>query len=318
MIALLVSLAVSASAASLGPSQSDLDALLASDSRLASVSTRLLARNEQLCRQHMPLTGIELQSSDQYPDPASTGLFRHAPISAALVAPGSPAAHAGIQAGDGIEAIGGQALRSLVRNGGTPIRDAAFEILSIQTPAAAALDVSSANGRRSVVLASPQGCRVLVEIRVTAKTGARSNGQVIQVDSGLAELVDDDGLAVIVAHELAHTVLEHRRRLEALGVSKGFFGEFGRNQRLNRQMEVEADRLSVHLLANAGWSPSLAPQFWRSPVGKRIGGTLLHSAVYPSAEGRARLLEQEVADYLGGNGPSWPGHLLSRRDEARD
>ena len=39
------------------------------------------------------------------------------------------------------------------------------------------------------------------------------------------------------------------------------------------------------------------------------------SSTYPSVEARARLVEREIADYLGaGAAPSWPGHLLTRRD----
>jgi predicted Zn-dependent protease len=94
----------------------------------------------------------------------------------------------------------------------------------------------------------------------------------------------------------------------------GALGEFGRNQRLNRQIEVEADRISAHLLANAGYAPGTAPAFWRSRLGRRVGGGLQISATYPSAEARARLIEREIADYLGAGGPSWPGHLLARRD----
>jgi predicted Zn-dependent protease len=158
-----------------------------------------------------------------------------------------------------------------------------------------------------------------VEIRAADSLDARSDGRVIQVNYGLALAATDAELAVVFAHELGHLVLEHRRRLEAAGVEKGFFGEFGRNQRLNRQVEVEADRISVHLLANAGYDPAIAPAFWRSKLGRRAGGGILRSSTYPSAEGRARQLEREIADFLaGGSGPSWPGHLLARRDAPFD
>jgi predicted Zn-dependent protease len=114
---------------------------------------------------------------------------------------------------------------------------------------------------------------------------------------------------------MGHLVLEHRRRLSSAGVEKGFFGEFGRNQRLNRQVEVEADRIAAHLLANAGYDPAIAPQFWRSSLGRRASGGLLRSSTYPSAEARAELIEREIAEYLGGGAaPTWPGHLLARRE----
>ena len=118
---------------------------------------------------------------------------------------------------------------------------------------------------------------------------------------------------MIFAHELAHSILRHRDRLSAADVSKGLGGEFGRDRRLNREAEIEADRLSVHLLANAGLDPVSAPVFWRSPLGKRLGGGLFRSRVYPSPEARAQQLEGEIALYLAGGAPSYPGHLLIRR-----
>ena len=125
----------------------------------------------------------------------------------------------------------------------------------------------------------------------------------------------DDELAVIFAHELGHLVLEHRRRLTEAGVEKGFFGEFGRNRRLNRQVEEEADRMSAHLLANAGYDPAIAPAFWRSKLGKRAGGGLFRSGTYPSPGARAGLVETEIATYLGSPlPPDHAAHLLAARD----
>lgn len=292
-------------------------ALLAQDRRVAEVADRLVTANAALCRQTMPVTGFALQSRDQYPPPAPAGLFGNGDIALAVVLPGSPAARAGLQAGDAIVAVGGSPIPGRDAAAENPYRDVAFDLVAAETPEILAITYRRDGQEQSVAVHSPPGCRVMVELRVDRSAGARSNGRVVQVNSGLALKVDDAGLAVVLAHELAHSVLEHRRRLADLGVAKGFFGEFGRNQQLNRQMEVEADRLSVHLLANAGWDAALAPAFWRSAIGRRVGGGMLHSSIYPSAEGRAKLLEQEISDYLPGGGPSWPAHLLSRR-EAED
>ena len=168
-------------------------------------------------------------------------------------------------------------------------RDSAFALLAEQ-PDGAGLELSVVHDRqeRRVELEVPSGCRALVEIRSVSGLNARSDGRVIQINYGLAAEASDDELAVIFAHEFGHLVLEHRRRLSTAGVEKGFFGEFGRNQQLNRQVEVEADRIAAHLLANAGYDPAIAPRFWRSSLGRRAGGGLLRSSTYPSAEARAQ------------------------------
>jgi len=295
-----------------------IDRLLQQDLRLAAVAQRMLGANVHLCRQDMPLTGMVLHSRDQYRADLAEEAFANGAISVAAVVPGSPAAAAEVMGRDGLAAVGGLETAAMVRDGEAPLRDSAFAALAEQAGPEVALALVRGGERRTMTIVAPRGCRALVEIRAADSLDARSDGRVIQVNYGLALAASEHELAAIFAHELGHLVLEHRRRLEAAGVEKGFFGEFGRNQRLNRQVEVEADRISVHLLANAGYDPRIAPAFWRSALGRRAGGGLRLSATYPTAEARARMLEREIADYLGAGGPSWPGHLLSRRDAPFD
>jgi Zn-dependent protease with chaperone function len=292
-----------------------MDALSVQDVRLATVAERLLAANRDLCRQHMPLAGMILHSQDQYRASVSGDAFANGRIAVEALVPGS-AASVALSPGDAIAAIGSTRVDTLVAKADAPLRDSAFDLLTEQPDGAPlALAVVHDGRERTVMLDVPTGCRALVEIRSVSGLNARSDGRVIQVNYGLAAEATDEELAVVFAHEMGHLVLEHRRRLSSAGVEKGFFGEFGRNQQLNRQVEVEADRIAAHLLANAGYDPSIAPKFWRSSLGRRASGGLLRSSTYPSAEARAELIEREIAEYIGaGAGPSWPGHLLARRD----
>lgn len=292
-------------------------ALQAQDLRLASIAERILAANAPLCSETMPLAGLVLHSEDQYSGGQAGALFANGRLAIAAIVPGSPAAQAGLLAGDAITSVNGLATTALERADEAPLRDALFALLADQ-PAGTELviGISRADVARTVRLQPPAGCRVLVEIITGNGLVGRSDGRVIQVSYELAALLDDDGLAVIFAHELAHAVLHHRRRLEQAGVSKGLLGEFGRNQQLNRRVEVEADRLSAHLLANAGYDPQIAPTFWNSATGRQAGGGLLRSFIYPAPTARGDLIAEEIANYLPlGRGPSWPGHLLALRDE---
>lgn len=289
--------------------------LLQQDTRLSGIAERIMAANASLCAKLMPLTGIVLHTRDQYADGRAGDAFANGDVSVAAVLPDSPAMRAGVRAGDGVLAIGETLMSGLRREGEAPLRDAAFAVLA-NTPSSEPLPITVRRGTEEhlMTLAPQAGCRALVEIRAVDTIGARSDGRVIQVNHGLAAAAGDEQLAVIFAHELGHVVLEHRRRLEADGVKKGFFGEFGSNQQRNREVEVEADRISVHLLANAGYDPQTAASFWRTSLGRRAGGGILHSRVYPSPEARARLIEREINDYLPlSTGPTHPGHLLARR-----
>jgi hypothetical protein len=314
-IKLAIACAVMAFAQQSTAQSNAMNALVEQDVRLATVAERMLAANSALCRQHMPLTGMVLHSKDQYGKAVAGDAFANGRIVVEAVVPGSPAS-AALAPGDAIGAIGSTRTDTLVAEGEAPLRDLAFGLLAEQPDGAPlALAVVRDGQERTVTLDAPTGCRALVEIRATSGINARSDGRVIQVNYGLASEATDDELAVVFAHEMGHLVLEHRRRLSSAGVEKGFFGEFGRNQRLNRQVEVEADRIAAHLLANAGYDPAIAPRFWRSSLGQRASGGLLRSSTYPSAEARAQLIERVIAEYIGsGAGPTWPGHLLSRRD----
>ena len=294
------------------------DALVAlhrQDLRLATLADRLLVANGELCRELMPVTGMVIHTRDQYGADGAAD-FANAPVAIAAVVPGSPAASAGLREGDGILAIAGVRVSALAPAEGSPARDAVFDLLASRPPAGA-LHLSLARGGRAftAVLAPQPGCRALVEIVASDKTIARSDGRVVQLSYALAERMSDDALAAIFAHELGHLVLEHRRRLAAAGVKKGLLGEFGGSRRKNRQVEEEADRLSVHLLANAGYDPRIAPLFWLSREGRSVDAGIFRSGIYPSPSARAEIMQKEIESLSAPDGTFSPaGHLLDLRD----
>jgi hypothetical protein len=305
---------------SLAKTAESVSALIAQDARLAAIAGQILGANAHLCRQHMPLTGMVLHSSDQYRNGLAGDAFANGSIAVEAVVPGSAADLAGIEPGDGLAEIEHAATETLVRQGEAPLRDSAYTALAgLSQRAPVEITIRRDGTERELALSAPDGCRALVEILSNDGIGARSDGRVIQVNYGLAAAASDDQLAVVFAHEMGHLVLEHRRRLEAAGVEKGFFGEFGRNRRLNRQVEEEADRIAVHLLANAGYDPAVAAAFWRTSLGRRAGGGLFRSGIYPSPKARAELAEQEMAEHLSpGSTPSNAEHLLALRDRPFD
>ncbi len=304
------------------PAQAQVDpqwaALQREDLRLASISDALLRANAHLCLNTMPVTGMILHSADQYRNGPAQARFANGMLAVSAILPGSPAAQAGVLPDDAILAIGGQSTNTLALAENGNLREAGFALLADQLADEPIILRISRNGaEQEISIVAPPGCRTLVEILVGDGPRARSDGRVIQLQYAFAGELDDAQLAIVLAHELAHTVLDHRRRKEEAGIDNGMFAELGRNQRANREAEVEADRLSAHLLANAGYDPAIVPDFWRSAMGQRVGGGVMPSFVYPSQEARAQLIEQEIALYLPQRrGPSWPGHLLELRERA--
>lgn len=287
------------------------------DQRLARIADTMLVANARLCRDTMPVPGMILHSADQYGAEARP-LFENGQLSVAQVVPGSAADRAGLRAGDGIVAINGTPIDSLSPASEEHLREAAFFLLAnVAHGTPLSLDLQRAGQRVAIQIDAPRGCRSLVEILAGDGPNARSDGQVIQLQFDFARTLSDEQVAVVLSHELAHAVLEHRRRKEEAGIDNAsLFRHLGRNQRVNRQAEVEADRLSIHLLANAGYDPLVAARFWRSAQGVEAGGGALPSFIYPTQEARAQMIEAEVARYLPlRRGPSWPGHLVDLRDQ---
>lgn len=276
------------------------EAVEARSLRLASVSHRLLTSNAPLCTERQPGHGMVLLAIDQFA-PADRGAVAArfgagAAMVVETVVPGSPAARAGVLPGDTllrVNAISVPPIDRLHLSSSTRTRDALADAIAAE-PADAALDIAVLrNGaRQQLRLAALASCRSEVEL-VDGDAGATgADGHTAQLGDALLERLDDDALAVVLAHELSHNILHHRARLAAAGVRRGIAAQFGRNARLLRAAEAEADRLSVHLLRNAGYDPALAVGFWRGQ-GRALGG--MRGPTHPAPDARARQIAAEIA-----------------------
>src|SRR3546814_13026983 len=101
-------------------------------------------------------------------------------------------------------------------------------------------------------------------------------------------------VAAPIAHELAHNILRHRERLEAKGVNYGLLSGIGRNVGYFRQTELEADILSVSLLANANYDPHIALAFWHV-YGTAPDSNIFNSRTHPGWETRSALITHAIA-----------------------
>jgi hypothetical protein len=167
---------------------------------------------------------------------------------------------------------------------------------------------------RALTIPASPGCRTLFELRIGTTLDAVADGRLVQISSRFLDRFDDSQVAVVVAHELAHNILRHHVRLDAAKVSRGVFRELGRNGRIFRTTEDDADRLGVHLLRNAGWDPAAAVAFWKGP-GARIDGGIFHSRTHSSAGKRAENVAAEIAAIPAGAPIPYRPAVLNTRDE---
>ncbi|KQT31975.1 peptidase M48 family protein [Sphingomonas sp. Leaf412] len=322
MIRFLTALALVAAspATAVSPDTAPYEGLRELDTRLARIAYRLVTANVALCREQQPVLGLTLHAIDQYPAADATAVRQvfgfPAPVAVELVVPGGPAAAAGVRADDGVTAIDGVALPVPAPSGDVTAatRDAAQARLAAVAPGTpVALSLRRGSIAQVASVRPVAGCRAEFEVLATTKLGASSDGRVVQVGAPLFLRFDDEQIAVVVAHELAHTILRHRIRLEAAGVKWGLLAQFGRNARLFRETETEADVLGAFLLRNAGWDAQAAVRFWRTQ-GAKIDGGMFHSRTHPSAKDRAATIERALAAMPAAAPIPYAPAILAQRD----
>lgn len=268
----------------------ELAQLARDDARLQSIGWRLAKANLPFCRDRQLGSGLLLYDVAAFGNSAKVreALGFAGDIGVGAVAEGSPAARAGLGYEDELIGIGGVSLEGL----NLPPKGDSARATSLQDRIDAALAAQSrvilrvrrpGQYARDVSLGGESVCRSRFEL-LTGGAKARADGKLVQVSrSVLAEQSDDAEAAALVGHELAHNLLGHRRRLDAVG----------RNIRTVLDTEREADRLSPWLLANAGYDPAAAVRFMQS-WGPRHGGGLLRTPDHDGWKDRAALIAAEL------------------------
>ena len=276
------------------------------DQRLNAIGYRLAEANTPYCTDKNAQTGLLLHDIGQYPDQAVArfALGFDGPVTVIAVAPKSPGAAAGLLPGDDLLAMNGVTISDIPFDGPAyadqppeyrriaAVNDALEQALA---KADVALDILRGGEQMRLTVASRQACPSRFQIQVSEDRGASANGKIVSVTSRMAEyFLNDDEFAAVVAHELAHNLLNHRDRLDAQEVNRGFLGQFGKSATRIKTTEIEADRLSVWLMANAGYDPQAAIRFW-TRYGKEHGKGIFSASTHYRWKKRVKLFEEEIA-----------------------
>lgn len=271
-----------AAALAVAPEAAALDDLARQDARVAEAAFRLSVANADLCPQTGPLTGLVLHAASQYGEEIRPHAVRRFHLgdtpSILAVAPGGPADRAGLAPGDRLLAIGGRPAPAAAPSG-----EASYAVVAAAEEALRAgtqtLTISRDGETHEVLLTPVTGCAYPVQTVPDGKLNASADGRRVSISTELAAFTaDDDELAVVIAHELAHNVLRHPPR--TLGA---------------RRQEREADRLGLYLAARAGYDIEAAAPFWRR-FGSRSLAARLGVVTHPSAGSRARVVERIAAE----------------------
>ncbi len=257
--------------------------LQAEDARLATIAWRLQTANAALCPPAGSVTGLSVHALSQYrasQQAAAAAQFGLGDLPAiAAVAPESAAARAGLRVGDAIAAIDGVAVpRVTPRAGYTPVAqvEAMLETAAAQSPAE--LTTVRKGETRTVALAADTGCASRIQIVAGKAVNAQADGRYVQLNAAMLDFAaNDDEIAVLVGHELAHNILHHI----ALRTP-------------SQQSEYEADRLGVWLTVRAGYDVDAVVPFW-TRFARRADPGIFSDGSHPSPKKRIAALVAAVA-----------------------
>lgn len=287
----------------------ELWALQADDQRIADIAWRLLTKAGDLCPEQGSATGINLHSADQYTSAARDSAeaafgFSNGRPTVLSVARGSPAALAGIQPNDTLMSINGEGLiytsfpKKFERRAAhyEQIDRAMRALENLPARRVAELSIVRKGVPLTLHLSPVATCQSRVELVTGPTVNGSANGYVAQISGGLVEWTqNDDELALVIAHEIAHNILKHQAELDQAGITTGLFGGFGKSGRRLREMEREADRLGTWLAARADFDYRIAPAVWER-LSKRSAIGALIATTHPVPGNRRQSLEVVVAE----------------------
>ncbi len=281
-------------------------ALIKQDIRLGNIGFHILKANAPYCKDRKSNTGWILHDIRQYGNvEAARAAFGFAqPVQVAGVASRGPAEAAGLRADDGIVRV--TIGKDHVDFSTPPAKKeknsyarlllllTALETQLLSQPEKVTVTFQRDGNKSDVSLRPALTCASNFQIDVSDTLDAGADGNMVSVTQGMAAYVPDDAeFAAVVAHEVSHNLLRHRQRFDKAKVSRGLGRLFGKNKAQTLAAEAEADRLSVWLMANAGYDPKAAVRFW-TRYGKQHGQGIFSDGTHYRWKRRVAMLEEEI------------------------
>jgi len=267
-------------------------ALVQQDLRLANIGYRLALANAPYCERRERNPGWVIHDEQQYPDRevARAAFVFRAPVAVSALVPGGPADAMGVKAGDGVVGLNDGVFSIHTEVQHKPSAERMETIEKALRAAMAAngrirLTLETAEGQKQITLEPPAICASRFWVDARSKLDAGADGDGVRVTDGLMAFTasDDAELAAVVAHELSHNLLGHRERLNA---AKRRTSEI-------LATEIEADRLSVWLMANAGYNPNAALRF-AERYGRKTGLGIFSDGTHLRWKNRVKVMRGEI------------------------
>ncbi|MEA3053643.1 MAG: hypothetical protein QOG72_2546 [Sphingomonadales bacterium] len=285
------------------PAASTSTSLRQADLRVGLVAYRLALAGSALCPERYPLTGLLFHHLAEY-DPADRPLMiqryrldRGPGILAVLA--DTPAARAGLVAGDVLLAVNGRPLPTGASVAAEPKREkwrrladeTEGELETALRQGPADLRVLREGRELPLRLGSISACLGRVRLARSTQVNAFATGRTVVMTLAMLDFLEnDDELAVVLGHELAHNIFHHPAMRSEEGILRGL----GIKASAMWKREEAADRFGLRLMAAAGYDLDSAIPFWRRYLGKYDWFPQIFRS-HPSLGARERIAAEEIA-----------------------
>lgn len=273
------------------------------DLRVGAVAYRLALAGTGLCPERYPLTGLLFHHLAEYEPrdrPLMVGRYGldRGPGVLTVIAE-TPAARAGLVAGDVLLAVNGRPLPTGASVAAEPKREkwrrladeAEDELEKALREGPADLRIWRQGREIGLRLGSIPACLGRVRLARSTQVNAFATGRtVVMTLAMLSFLRSEDELAVVLGHEMAHNIFHHRAIRSEEGILRGL----GIKPSAVWKREEAADRFGLRLMAAAGYDLNAAIPFWRRYLGKYDWFPQIFRS-HPSLGARERIAAEEIA-----------------------
>lgn len=294
------------------PQQAELKALIGLQDRLYDVAAPLLVNNALLCRNNARnLLGFTAKTKYSYTSEfieAASALGLSDQLQVTGVLAGSGAAKVGLQRGDLLVSIQDKPVPA----GADAERQTALLLGPLVNGRNSIKVIIARNGANQTLnIPLTRACAFGIELGNTENVISYADGRRVLISSGMMKYTkSDDELALVIAKEMAHNTLTHPSRQRNTATMTGVIDNLIRlkpdTAALNgmagvkpypQQLDVAADKLSLYMVARAGYKVDDAAAFWQRLATSYPASVLNgYTAIHPGTEYRLSAIQQAVSD----------------------
>lgn len=290
-----------------------LDGLLQRQERVYRVAAPLIIKNAVLCRtQARPLLGFTAKNQYSYsPELAvaarqSLGLDERLQVMQIL--DGSGAMRAGLKRGDILQTI-----QDLNIPTGPQAEPETARMLSPILKNLSELTITVVRQNQPITVNVPLtlACAFAIDVGNTQHVNAYADGRRILLTRGLLDwLSTDEDVAVIIAREIAHNVLQHAKQLQQMATLSIVIDNlllFKPDQVAANssngikitpeKMDQEADRLALFMLARAGYDTANFTRVMQKLVqAPNASQAITYQTLHPWTDGRQSAIQTTIKE----------------------